>query len=104
MARDVPIVWARVLGTLALAALVTLAIGNAGASGLADGFKVGAIVGFLVWFGTDFIHYGNSNVSNLTLTIVDPLLEIVRTGLSGVVIALVLTKVGGEGSESAPLM
>ena len=89
---------------LAIAALVTIVIGHASASGVADGFKVGAVVGFLVWFGTDFIHYGNTNVWNLTLTIVDPLLEVVRTGIGGIVIALVLMKIGGEGSESAPLM
>ncbi len=104
VARDAPLVWAIALGTFALAALVTLVIGHAGASGVSDGFKAGAVVGFLVWFGTDFIHYGNSNVWSPTLTIVDPLLEFVRTGIGGAVIALVLTKIGGEGSESAPLM
>ncbi len=104
VARDAPLVWAIVLGTFALAALVTFVIGLAGASGVADGFKVGAIVGVLVWFGTDFIHFGNTNVWNPTLTIVDPMLEIVRTGIGGIVIALVLTRIGGEGSQSAPLM
>ena len=48
VARDVNIVWAIVVGTLAIAALVTIVIGHAGASGVADGFKVGALVGFLV--------------------------------------------------------
>jgi hypothetical protein len=47
-------------------------------------------VGFLVWFGVDFIHYGVDNVSNLAATIVDPLLEIVRTGIGGAVIAAVI--------------
>ena len=89
--RETDLVWAIVLGTLSLAALVTLAVGRrAGSSTIVDGFKIGAIVGFLVWFGVDFIYYGFTNISNLTATIVDPLLEIVRTGIGGAVIAAVL--------------
>ncbi len=91
VARETSLVWAVVLGTLSLAALVTLAVGRrAGSSTIGDGLKIGAIVGFLVWFGVDFIRYGITNVSNLTATIVDPLLEIVRTGIGGAVIAAVL--------------
>jgi len=93
VARESNIVWAVVLGTLSLGALVTLAVGSqSGDATIMNGFKVGAIVGFLVWFGVDFIHYGVRNLSNLTATIVDPLLEIVRTGIGGAVIALVLGK------------
>ncbi len=91
VARETGLVWAVVLGHLSLAALVTLAVGRrAGSSTIVDGFKIGAIVGFLVWFGVDFIDYGLTNVSNLTATIADPLLEIVRTGIGGAVIAAVL--------------
>jgi hypothetical protein len=84
------------LGTFALAKLVTFGLIWSGASSIADGFKIGAIIGFLTWFGVDFIHFGNNNVSNLTLTIVDPLLEIVRTGITGAMIALLLSKFGGS--------
>jgi len=91
VARETGLVWAVVLGHLSLAALVTLAVGRrAGSSTIVDGFKIGAIVGFLVWFGVDFIDYGFTNISNLTATIADPLLEIVRTGIGGAVIAAVL--------------
>lgn len=91
VAREARLVWAVALGNLSLAALVTLAVGSrAGSSTIGAGFKIGAIVGFLVWFGVDFIHYGISNISNLTATVVDPLLEIVRTGIGGAVIAAVL--------------
>ena len=91
VARETRLIWAVVLGTFSLAALVTLAVGSqAGASTILDGLKIGAIVGFLVWFGVDFMDYGIRNVSNLTATIVDPLLEIVRTGIGGAVIAAVL--------------
>ena len=79
------------MGTLSLAALVTLAVGSkAGSLTIGTGFKIGAIVGFLVWFGVDFIHYGIWNISNLTATIVDPLLELVQSGIGGAVIAAVL--------------
>ena len=91
VARETILIWAVVLGTFSLAALVTLAVGRqAGSSTIVDGLKIGAIVDFLVWFGVDFIHYGAFNISNLTATIVDPLLEIVRTGIGGAVIAVVL--------------
>ncbi len=100
VAREPFLVWAIVLGTFSLAALVTLAVeSQAGTSTILDGFKIGAIVGFLVWFGVDFIHYGVSNLSNLTATIIDPLLEAVRTGISGAVIVAVLDRFtnGQEG-------
>ena len=93
VARETPLNWAVVLGTFSLAALVTLAVGSrTGSSTILDGLKVGAIVGFLIWFGVDFIHYGVMNTANLTATIVDPLLETVRTGIAGAVIAVVLGK------------
>ena len=91
VAREKSLIWATLLGTFSLAALVTLAVGTRGDSPtIPEGFKVGAIVGFLIWFGVDFIMYGWNNVYNLTGTIVDPLLEIVRTGIAGAVVAAVL--------------
>ncbi len=90
--RDAPIYWAVALGSLALAALVTLAIGWSGESSIGGGAKIGATVGFLAWFGVDFVLYGVTNMSNLTVTIVDPLLEIVRTGVVGAVVGGVLAK------------
>ena len=96
--RDPQLVWAIALGTFSLAALVTLAVGSrAGSLTIGAGFKIGAIVGFLVWFGVDFIHYGVRNISNLTATVVDPLLEIVRSGIGGAVIAAVLGRSAASG-------
>jgi hypothetical protein len=93
--RDAPLLWAVGVGHLALAALVTLAVGSrAGSSTIGEGLKVGAIVGFLVWCGVGFILYGGANLRNLTATIVDPLLEAVRTGIGGAVIAAVLSRLG----------
>lgn len=57
--RDVPLQWAVALGTLALAALVTLAVDSRpGTPTIGQGFIAGGVVGFLLWFGVDFIRYG----------------------------------------------
>lgn len=94
VARDSQLVWAVALGSLSYAALITLAIGSRGRSTtIGTGVKIGAVVGFLLWFTVDFILYGVSNVANLTRTMVDPPLELVRGGIAGGVIALVLRKI-----------
>lgn len=56
------------------------------------GAKVGAIVGFLWAFALDFILYGAQNVSNLTVTIVDPFATAVQCAIGGAVIGLVVSK------------
>jgi hypothetical protein len=94
VARDVYLQWAVALGSLSLAALVTLAIeSRPGPLTIGKGFSTAAAVGFLVWLGVDFLRYGMTNVPNLTRTLVDPLLEIVRTGTVGAVVAAVLVRV-----------
>ena len=94
VARDPQLVWAVALGSLAYAALVTLALGSrAGSWNIGAGVKIGAVVGFLLWFTADFILYGINNVANLTRAVVDPLLELVRGGIAGGVIAVVLAKI-----------
>ena len=94
--KDPQVIWAIALGTLSYAALITLAIGTrAGSTTIVEGLKVGAIVGFLMWFSADMIFYGIWNVENLTAAIVDSLLELVRGGIGGAVIAAVLGKIAG---------
>ncbi len=92
--RDPQLVWAVALGALSYAALVTLAIGSrAGSLNIGAGVKIGAVVGFLLWFTVNFTLYGITNVGNLTRTVVDPLLELVHGGIAGGVIALVLGRI-----------
>ncbi len=94
VAKDPQVMWAIAVGTLSYAALITLAIETrAGSTTIVEGLKVGAIVGFLMWFGADMIIYGVWNLSNLTATIADSLLELIRAGISGAVIAAVLAKI-----------
>lgn len=90
--RDAPAFWAVVVGSLFQAALLTVAIGWAGASSVGAGFRIGAIVGFLAAASVDFIMFGIANISNLTATLVDPLLSLVHAGVGGAVIAAVAGK------------
>lgn len=94
VAREQPLVWAVALGALSYSALVTLAIGSRpGSMNVRLGMKIGAIVGFLLWFTADFMFYGISNVGTLTSTVVDPLLDAVPGAVAGGVIALALGKI-----------
>ena len=98
--RETPIFWAIAVGEFSMAALVTLALGWKGASSTADGFKTGALVGLLVALMFNFIMYGVTNISNLTAAMVDPVISLVRVGIGGAVIAMVLGKMGGSSSSS----
>ena len=85
----------RFCGILFYAALVTMTIeARSAATSVVDGLKAGAIVSFLVWGTADFIFYGNFNLSNLNATIADIVLEAVRGGIGGAVVAVVLSKIG----------
>ncbi|MGB5132281.1 MAG: hypothetical protein WBO00_06675 [Steroidobacteraceae bacterium] len=91
--RDPQILWAVAVGAVAYAALMLNALKAHGASlNVASGVKVGATVGFLLWLCADFTLYGITNMNNLTLTIVDPLVELVRGGITGAVLAALLPK------------
>jgi hypothetical protein len=87
--RETILIWAEVLGALAYALLITLGLerGSGGAT-LVDGLKVGAVVGFLLWFTADFTLYSLRETSTLTAVIADPLLEGVRGALGGLAIVL----------------
>lgn len=92
--RAEEIIWASALGVLFYGLLVTLMMEARGAKSAVEGLKVGAVVGFLLWGTADFILFGNFNLSNLTATVADTVLEGIRGGIGGAVIALVLSKVG----------
>lgn len=91
--RDPQIVWAVAVGALAYAALILYALrANAASLNVVNGMKVGATVGFLLWLCADFTLYGITNMSNLTLTIADPFVELVHGGITGAVLAALLPK------------
>lgn len=91
--RDPQILWAVGVGALAYAALMMNALkAHAASLSVACGAKVGAMVGFLLWLCADFTLYGITNMNNLTLTIVDPLAELVRGGITGALLAALLPR------------
>lgn len=91
--RDPQIIWAGLVGGLAYAALIIYALRAQAASlNMVSAAKVGATVGFLIWACADFTLYGGTNINNLTLTIADPLVELVHGGITGAVLALLLPK------------
>jgi len=91
--RDTQLLWAVIIGTVSYTALIALALSaQSGELTIAGGLKVGAIVGFLVWFSVDFILFGVMNVNTLTIAIVDPILEAIRAGITGAAIAAVAAK------------
>jgi hypothetical protein len=96
--KDPPVWWALILGHFFLAGLLTLALAWSGASSLADGLKTGALVGLLIWGGADLIFYAIYNISDLTGSFTDVVLEVVRFGITGLVITAVS---GGSGAEVA---
>jgi hypothetical protein len=100
--RSEVLYWAVALANLAYAALIMYAIGNrTGTLSILKGTMIGAVVGFLLWCTADFMFYGYTHLSNLTKTVVDPLLEIVHGGIAGAVVAAVLKKVPASASKPA---
>lgn len=92
--RPEMIIWSLVLGTLLYGALVTLALEWSGSKSLVAGLVTGAIVGGLLWGTADFTHYAINTVNNLNATIADTVLEAIRGGITGAIVAFVLGKVG----------
>lgn len=94
--RETPLLWASALGSVSYALLLALALEGKGASvTIVDGLRIGAVVGFLMWFTVDFTFYGLFHLTNLKLAIVDPLLELVHAGVAGAVMAAVSARVSG---------
>jgi len=92
--REAFLLWPVALGALSYSALIVFAMANRGGSiHTGAGIRLGAIVGFLLWFTADFMFYGISHVGNLTSTIVDPFVGLVPGAAAGGVIAAVLAKV-----------
>jgi hypothetical protein len=94
VSRDPQIQWAVAIGALAYAALILYSVRtNVASLTVVGGMKAGATVGFLIWLVADFTLYGITNINSLTLTIVDPLVELVHGGIAGAAMAALLRKV-----------
>lgn len=92
--KDPPVMWSIAVGAIAYAALIIYAMrGQAASANMVSGAKVGAIVGFLLWATADYSLFGIVNMNNLTITVVDPFVELVHGGIAGAVIGALLPKV-----------
>ena len=91
--KEQQVVWAVALGAFAYAALIMYALApRAGSMTIVNGAITGAIVGFLLWCTADLTWYGVTNINNLTATVADPLLELVRGAITGAVLAVLVPK------------
>ena len=79
------------LGQLVLGLFLAVVIDKwARVGGLAAGMKIGAISGLLIALGYDLTLFGMSNMSNITATLVDPLVMMVQMACAGATIGAVL--------------
>ena len=86
-----PVFWAIFAGELAMASLVTFIFDQwASISTLAGGFKGGAIVGALVALNFGLIQFGAMGAGDLTAVVADAVVSLVRVGIAGAVIGLML--------------
>ena len=99
LVRETPILWSSIVSALLFGAFLTLIVQWTGSGGAADGFKMGALVGLLVWGSVDLLLYGNFNFATLTAASADIVLEAIHNGLAGAAIALAIG--GGMASASA---
>lgn len=83
--------WALVLGNVLQSYFLVYIFGNwAKVTTFAGGMKAGATIGFILGLAFDLTMYGTTNISNLTATLVDPLVSTVMMGVTGGVIGAVL--------------
>lgn len=93
VARERPLLWALVLGTLLYAAFITLEIGARSTSlNVMRGMKIGALVSFLLWLTADLMLFAVSNVGSAVSTFVDPLLETIPGAIAGGAIAVAIRR------------
>jgi len=78
------------VGQIVGAALLTLVLGWRGVTDVATGLKTGAVFGLLMGLAVDATMYATANISNLTATLVDPVLVAIQMGLAGAVIGMML--------------
>jgi hypothetical protein len=83
--------WALIVGNLLQSYLLVYIFGKwANITTFGGGLKTGITIGLILGYGYDLTMYGTSNISNLTATLVDPLIVATMMGVSGGVIGVVL--------------
>ena len=95
--KEAPLMWSLILGQVMLAAFLVMVVGWRGDSSALAGLKTGALVGLILGLGNELTFYGVANISNLTATLVGPVVYMIQLGVGGAVIGAVL----GMGSAPA---
>ncbi len=87
------------LGQLFWGILLAIVIGRfAGKTGFVEGLKIGAVLGFFVSLSIGLTQFSMTYLFDLTVTLTDPFVSAIWSGLGGGVVGLVL---GGGKKESA---
>jgi uncharacterized membrane protein len=95
--REAPVLWAAFVGTLMYALAISLFLEKAKRpTNFLTGLVVGAVAGILIWGTADFTMFAYGNFRNLNATIADTLLEGVRGGVTGAVLAIIGGLVSGK--------
>ncbi len=83
--------WALIAGNVIQAYLLVYIFGNwANVTTFSGGLKAGAIIGFIMSLGISLNMYGTTHISDLTSTLVDPIVMSVMMSLTGGVVGWVL--------------
>lgn len=77
------------IAQLAWGAALTLILGWAGVKSIGQGATTAGIAGLLLFLGFDLTMYATSNLSNLTATLVDPILAAILFAVAGAAITAV---------------
>jgi hypothetical protein len=90
--REEPLIWAIFIGELFGAALLTMILGHwAGVRTFTGGAKSGVIIGLLLGLAINLTLYGTTHLSTLVAGIADAVITLIRYGIAGGVIGLVLS-------------
>ena len=85
--------WALVLGNVFQAYFLVYVFDKwENIASFGEGFKAGAILGFILGLGFNLIMYATSNMMNLTATLVDPFVGVVMMGITGGIIGMIIGK------------
>ena len=95
--REAPIWWALAVSQIVWGALLTVVLDKwPGGASLAGGFKVGAILGFLLSAGIGLGFYSFTTLPISVMSFVDPFITAVVFGIGGAAVGWTLARGGAE--------